>query len=82
MWVWKIIYFYEKFLLEPSQVTIHKCSIEDQCYQCTNVLRASEEGGIGLFKGLVLVIRTFFYHICLILLGFSFSRRFSMDFAT
>jgi len=34
LWVWKITYFCEKFVLEPSQVTIHKCPIEDQRYQC------------------------------------------------
>ena len=78
LWVWKIIYFCEKFLLEPSQVTIHKCSIEDQRYQCTDILRAIEKGRIGLCKGCVLVIRTFFHYTCLILLGFSFPRRFRL----
>jgi len=70
LWVWKITHFYEKFVLEPSQVTIHKCSIEDQRYQCTDILRAIEKGRIVLCKGFVLVIRTFFYRTCLILLGF------------
>jgi len=31
----KLYIFMKKFPLEPSQVTIHKCSIEDQRYQCT-----------------------------------------------
>jgi hypothetical protein len=80
--VWKIIHFYEKFVLEPSQVTLHKCSIEDQRYQCTNILRAIYKGRIGLCKGFLLVTRTFFYYTCLILSGFSFPRRFSINFVT
>jgi hypothetical protein len=50
LWVWKIIYFSEKFVLEPSQVTRHKCSIEDQRCQCTDILRAIEKGRIGFVK--------------------------------
>jgi hypothetical protein len=82
LWVWKIIYFYEKFVLEPSQLTIHKCSIEDQRYQRTDILRAIEKGRIGLCDGFVLAIGTLFYYTGLILLGFSFPRRFLMNIVT